>query len=174
MHQPALHLPQLSYRMIPGLALGANWFAGLSLGFWAARLWGDTLVSLVAAAASVELSFPGALAATVLSLLLSACAVFLFHRCGAYAVSLLRGLGLGLMLGAVLAAFRSGALLLSVLLLFSRLVYSPVLLWYLWRRLCFGNGQLQRDTLVCLGLGLAVAAVDYLVVSPFLAAAISH
>lgn len=173
MHQPALHLPQLTRSMIPGLALGANWFAGLSLGFWAARLWGDTLVSLVAAAGAVKLSFPGALAATVLSLLLSACAVFLFHRFGAYAVCLLRGLGLGLMLGAVLAAYGSGGLLLSVLLLFSRLSYSPVLLWYLWRRICLGNGQFQRDTVVCLVLGLAVAAVDYLVVSPFLAVAIS-
>lgn len=172
MHHLSFDLPRFSRSTVPGLILGGSWFAGLSLGLWAARFQGDALQSLAFSAGSAELSFPDACVVTVFPLLLSACAVFIFHRFGAYLAALLRGIAIGFMLGVISRAAPGGALL-SLLLLFSGLFYSPVHLWYLWRRLQYGMFGFKGDSFFCLAVGLALSAVDTWVVSPFLAAALT-
>ena len=84
---------------IPGAALLGVWLAGSSLGLWAARFYGDDYGSLVLQAGETALSFPSACVVTLLPLLLSAFAVFFFHRPGVYGACLLRGISLGFFLG---------------------------------------------------------------------------
>ena len=156
--------------VIPGAALLGVWLAGSSLGLWAARFCGDNYGSLILQAAGTGLSFPNACLAAILPLLLSAFAVFFFHRFGAYAACFLRGISIGFYLGILTAV---GGLWLAVLLLFSGLIYSPVLLWYLWRRLESGLGGACADCLWCGLAGILLAAADTWLVAPFLATALS-
>lgn len=167
MYITSFSLPTLHRSMIPGLALCADWFAGLSLGLLAVRFHGDTLISMVMQSAGSVGTLAGMLNATMVPLLLSACAVFLFGSRGIWPVCLLRGIGLGMMLGAVCGAYGAGGWLVGLLLLFSGLWFSPVLIWY-WLRRITDAGEFRRDTLICLGLALGITVIDYWMVAPFL------
>lgn len=152
-----------------GLKVCAVWFAGLSLGFFAVRFYGDTLVLFLSQAAVSEPGLLDSLSVTVLPLLLSACAVFLFHSLGVYLVCWSRSFLLGLLLGALQLCYGGASVLMAALLLFSSLLYSPVLIWYWWRRLCSGLDGIRMDSAVCLGAALILGVVDFGFISPFLA-----
>ena len=107
---------------------------------------------------------------TMLPLFLSAFAVFFFHRAGVFLFCAFRGICIGFMLCCFLSA---GGLWLGSLLLFSGLCGSPVLLWFLWRRLSLGTERIRRDVACCLAAAAVIAAVDTWVVAPFLARALS-
>ena len=156
--------------MIPGATLMGVWLAGLSLGLLTDRFYGESYESLVLFAGRQMPSFTDAILVTILPLLLSAFAVFFFHRFGVCLACFLRGLTIGFFLGVLTAA---GGAWLAVLLLFSGLCFCPVLLWYLWRRLIGDLRSARRDFGICLLAGLCLAAVDTWVVAPFLAAALT-
>ena len=156
--------------MIPGITLLGVWLAGLSLGLLADRFYGDCYELLAFSAGCAALTFLDACLVTILPLLLSAFAVFIFHRFGACLACFLRGLTMGFFLGVLTAA---GGAWLAVLLLFSGLCFCPVLLWYLWRRFFEGLRNARRDFALCCLAGLCLAAVDTWVVAPFLATALT-
>ena len=170
MHQLTFDRPERSGSMIPGIALCGVWLAGSSLGLWAARHYGDMPEELIFRAGASELRFLDGCIVTLFPLLLSAFAVFFFHRFGAYLSALLCGTGLGVSLGVLMEA---GGIWLAVLLRFSGLFFGPVLLWYLWRRLEWGLRDAPMDAVWCVLAGAALAAVDTWAVAPFLAAALS-
>lgn len=170
MHQPTFDRSELSGSMIPGGVLCGVWLVGSSLGLWAARLYGDAPEELIFRAGAMDLRFRDACVAAMLPLLLSAFAVFFFHRFGAYLAGFLRGVSLGFSLGCLA---ELGGIWLAVLLLFTGLFSAPVLLWYLWRRLDHGLRDAPRDAFWCVLAGLIVAAMDTWVAAPFLAAALS-
>lgn len=170
MHQRFIDQPRIRRSTILGLTLGGVWFAGVSLGLLAARFHGDSVGALALLAGSAELAFADACVVTVLPLFLSAFAVFFFHRFGAFLVCVLRGGCVGFLLGVLTGV---GGMWLSLLLLFSGLCYSPVLLWFLWRRLNMGMLRFRADGLCCLLAGVLLSAVDTWVVAPFLVAALS-
>lgn len=170
MHQLTFDRSELSGTMIPGGVLCGVWLVGSSLGLWAARLYGDAPEELIFRAGAMDLRFRDACVAAMWPLLLSAFAVFFFHRFGVYLSGLVRGSSLGFSLG-VLAEL--GGMWLAVLLRFSGLMLSPVLLWYLWRRLDIGLRDAPGDAVWCVLAGAVVAAMDTWVVAPFLAAALS-
>ena len=159
-----------STELIPGIALMGAWLAGLSLGLLADRFYGDCYERMVFSAGRSALVFADACLVTILPLLLSAFAVFFFHRFGACLACFLRGFTMGFFLGVLTAA---GGAWLAVLLLFSGLSFCPVLLWYLWRRFSVGLRDARRDFCYCFLAGLCLAAVDTWVVAPFLAAALT-
>lgn len=165
----SLYLPHRRCTVL-GLTLSLVWFAGVSLGLLAARSCGESIDALCLSAGALEVPFGNACLVTVLPLLLSAFAVFFFRRFGAYLACALRGLSIGFMMGVLTAA---GGMWLCVLLLFSALGFSPVLLWYLWRRLDRGMPGFYPDGLRCLLAGVVLAAVDTWVVAPFLVTALS-
>ena len=170
MYQLAVKGLRFGRSMIPGFALFGAWFAGVSLGLWAARFYGELFTALSLAAGMGELPFFGACVVTMLPLFLSAFAVFFFHRTGAVLACAVRGIIIGFMLGCFVS---TGGLWLGALLPFSALLGSPVLLWFLWRRLSLGVRSFRGDlvwTAVAMGL---IAAVDTWVVAPFLVRALS-
>lgn len=163
-------VPRFDRSMIPGLALGGVWFAGVSLGLWAARFYGGSVEALSLTAGGMVPSFWGACVVTMLPLFLSAFAVFFFHRAGVYLACAVRGGCIGLMLGCFVSA---GGFWLGALLLFSGLLVSPVLLWFWRRRLSLGAECFRRDIICTLAAAAVIAAVDRWVVAPFLAHALS-
>ena len=66
-----------------------------------------------------------------------------------------------------------GGLWLGALLLFSAVAVSPVILWFLWRRLCLGADGCRRDLLYAFLAAFGISAVDIWVVAPFLERALS-
>ena len=165
-----VRIPRFDRSMIPGLALGGVWFAGVSLGLWAARFYGESVTALSLAAGGMPVSFLSACLVTMLPLFLSAFAVFFFHRAGAILACAVRGLSIGFLLGCFGLA---GGFWLGALLLFSGLSGSSVLLWFLWRRLSLGMNDFRRDALWAAAVVTVIAAVDFWVVSPFLERALS-
>ena len=170
MHSFFPRSPLIHRTIYPVLALGGAWFAGVSLGLWAARFHGDPARVLSLTAADTALRFSGACVVTMLPLFLSAFAVFFFRRTGAYLAALIRGGGLGFLLGCL---WSVGGFWLGILLLFSAVAVSPVILWFLLRRLALGRDRCRSD-LVCAFLASAgIAAVDVWAVAPFLERALS-
>lgn len=170
MHQRTVFLPFFDRSTIPGLALLGAWFAGVSLGLWAACFYGESVGALALAAGRTELTFGHGCVVTVLPLFISAFAVFLFHRAGAYWACVLRGILLGFLLGSLTAA---GGLWLGILLLFSAVAVSPVILWFLWRKLVPGADGGRRDLVYAFLAAFGISMVDQWVVAPFLAHALS-
>lgn len=161
---------RFQHSTVPGLILMGIWFAGVSLGLLAARFFGDVYGSMTRSAGRVPLSFWDACTASLLPLILSAFAVCFFHRCGALLACGIRGFLVGYTLGILCAV---GGLWLCGLLFFSGLMGSPVLLWFLWRRLRLGMLDFRRDWILCALSCVFLAVVDTWVVAPFLAAALS-
>ena len=166
MHQIVCFDPRADRSMIPGLSLLGLWFAGVSLGLWAACFYGES----VGALACAGITCLNGCVVAVLPLFLSAFAVFFFHRAGVRMACLVRGILLGFLLGSVTAV---GGLWLGVLLLFSTVAVSPVILWFLWRRLCLGPDGCRRDFVYAFLAAFGICAVDFWVVAPFLAHALS-
>ena len=170
MHHQVVYLPHFDRCTYPGLTLMGSWFAGVSLGLWAARFYGEPVRALALSAGRQALTVGGSCVVTVLPLFLSAFAVFFFRRFGAYLFCLVRGAFLGVLLGALTEV---GGLWLGLLLLFSALAVSPVALWFLWRRLSLGRDSCRSDFLYAFLAVLAIAAADLWVVAPFLERALS-
>lgn len=143
------------------------WIAGLSLGYAAARFCGDALNACVTLSVAGTPTFFGALSVNFFPLLISACAVF-FYRSLAFALCFFRGVLLGLGFGAVCSAYQGAGLMVTVLLMFSAVVFAPVMLWYFCRRIRSGKLSFGRDTLWCLMLSLVTAIADVWIVSPML------
>ena len=170
MNRLTVDASRIDRRMIPGLALGGVWFAGVSLGLLAARFYGESVTALSLTAGAVHPSFWGSCVVTMLPLFLSAFAVFFFHRAGAILACAVRGISIGFMLECFVMA---GGFWLGTLLLFSGLFSSPVLLWFLWRRVLLGTNRFRMDVVCCAAAEAAIAAVDTWVVAPFLARALT-
>lgn len=169
MHKISFDIPIYNRHAIPGAALAAVWLAGLALGMTAIRFYGAPPDDLIVSAAEGTVSFSALVVVTLFPLLLSACAAFLFKAPGVYALCLMRGVCLGLMIGWVTAARGPGGILLGALLLFSALAYSPVLLWYWHQRLTAPSGRILPQTLGCACIGIGISALDCLLIAPFLA-----
>ena len=153
---------------VPGLKLLVFWFAGLFLGIFAVRFCGGTFVSSLSAAAGQRVS-AAILPLTLFPLLVSAAAVLIFPYSVLYGICFFRSFSLGLTLQGVCVCFHGCAALAASLLLFSGLAFSPVLLWFWWRRLAKGQASCLSDTLICTVVGMAISLADLWIVSPFLA-----
>lgn len=167
MHHMSIYKYEMNRNTILGLALAGVWFVGLSLGFVAVRFYGDTLVSCLSQAAALPVSIAAPLV-TLLPLLLSALAVIVFQPGLLYGICFVRAVTLAMMLQALAVCFNGGVYLAAVFLMFSSLVFSPVLLWYWWRRLALRMENFVPDTLVCMAMGFVIGLMDYWFISPFL------
>lgn len=154
------------------MALLGCWIAGSFLGLLAARFVPEIRPDGVRMIACGELTPGGMFVTALFPLCCSACAVMIFRSRACFWCGLLHGAGLGFGIGAVCAAWPTGALLMTFLLLFSRLWTNPVLLLYWLRRLEHGERFFLRDTVCCFGCCLGIGILDYGIIAPFLADAI--
>ena len=160
---------RLERNTIPGPALCCCWIAGSSLGLVAACFCGDAFASYLVCQPDQIPGLSSALLLSVLPLLLSACAVVLFHPAVCYGFCLLRALGQGMLIAILGRTYGSGTPLLVFLLLFSPLCVNPLLLWY-WHR-CIREEwrSLVADTAVCGLFCMIIGVLDRLTIAPFLA-----
>lgn len=143
------------------------WIAGLALGFAADRFYGDVYCGFLECAPMCQPSLFGLAVVNVFPLLISAFAAFI-NRNLLYGFCLLRGVGLGLGLCACARVYGQAGLMMSVLLLFSLVLFSPVLLWYWSGVLRCERTGIGRDTAVCLCIAAVLALADYWLIAPFL------
>ena len=169
MMQPvSVTLRRLDKNTIPELALIALWFAGLSLGLWAACRYGDAYASFLQPLAGHAPELGGVFASAIFPLLLSACAVAFFDTAGCFGMCLIRSLSQGFFLGLVRICYGTAAPLVALLLGFSAVLVNGVLLfcWLRWLRAgSVPYGELPAMLGLCVGIG----AADYLLIGPFLA-----
>lgn len=167
MYQRCFEMSHLDKNIILRTWLCLVWIAGLSLGFCAARSYGDSFAAFIKMTPDVVPSFWGALSVNVLPLLISACAVF-FLRSIVFPICFFRAVSFGLGLGLIALSYSGAGLMMSGLVMFSALLFAPVLLWYWCRRLELGRRLFRHDTVLCLLIGLFIAGMDVWMVSPFL------
>lgn len=153
---------------MPEMLLLLSWLAGLSLGFLTERLCGDAVVSFLELLPSQVPAWSGVLVSATLPLLISACAVILFHNIACYCCCLLRGCSQGILISAICRSFGFGAPIMVYLLLFSGLWVNLLLFWFWQRRLRLRDPVLLRDCCMALAGCLLVGIVDRLLIAPFL------
>lgn len=168
MHRLYPFLSRYDKNTIREAGLLACYFGGLSLGLWAACCYGDAYASFLQPLTGILPDFGGVCASAVFPLLLSACAVILFHDIGVVAMCLLRAVSQGFLMGLVWMVYGSAAPLMAFLLLFSGLMTNAVLLFFWMRRLTAGCLRFREELAVCLGICIGIGAMDGLVIAPFL------
>ena len=148
--------------------LALIWIAGLSLGVFADRFYGEAMRACVAKAVCRSPDFFGAVCVNVLPLMICAYAFFFLPRLLDW-ICMIRAVLTGMVLSGVVGVFASAGGLIAVLLLFGLLFSGTVLVWYWIRRREDGAMCFSADTGLCMGFGIVIACVDSLVIGPFLA-----
>lgn len=149
------------------MTLAMIWVAGLSLGIAADRLYGEALRACLLRLPHLIPTFVGTVCVNLFPLLISAYAV-LFFPSAVYVLCMLRAFALGAALSGVTCVFGSAGSMICGLLLFSLLVYSPVLIWFWMQNLGRRNPLFLLQSGICTLIGLAVACLDRAVIAPFL------
>ena len=148
------------------MAVGLIWGAGLSLGVAADRFYGEAFRACLLLAPHQIPSFLGTMCVNVLPLLISAYAVSFFPM-AVYSLCLFRGVLTGAGISALASLFSEAGGMMCFFLLFSLLVYSPVLMWY-WFRMLRDPSSFRRDTTLCIAIGIGVAFLDRGIIAPLL------
>lgn len=149
----------------PGICL--VWIAGLALGFAADRFYGDVYCEVLELAPMCQPTFSGLSTVNVFPVLISALAV-LINTNLIYILCLFRGMLLGLAVCACGKIYGEAGLMMVCLMLFSLLVFSPVMLWYWTGAMGAQRNKLLSSSTVCAAIALIVAWIDDWLVAPFL------
>ena len=150
---------------IPANAVLLSWVAGLSLGVFADRFYGEAYRACLLLTPHQNPGFFGMICINLVPLLISAYAVSCFPSVIA-AVCLFRGILTGLAISAAAALYGSAAVWMGGFLFFSLLLYGAVLLWY-WLYGASGPNS-RRKLCLCLVLGILVFCLDRQGISPLL------
>ena len=159
---------QMQKRTCVGWKLGILWNFGLLLGISVMPAWGGAWMNLVPRAAGCCVSWFGALSAALLPVVISIGAVCLTGPAAVWILCPVRAFLLGMSVGAIGIHCAVQAAPDAWLLLFSGLVSAPVLLVFWYQRLAGRAENFPVQSLLLLAAGLAIAAADVWVVSPFL------
>lgn len=145
------------------------WLLGLLCGTLFAVGADDSLASLMRAAASNRVSIVVLLTTAFLPFLITAYAVSINRYAIGSCLALLKGFAYSFCGCVIVRAFGSAAWLVQPMLQFTDMVTSILLCWFGIR--CFTRQcSLRRDLAVCILISAAAVVIDYLLVSPFLAA----
>lgn len=168
MQSVSTFLRRIDKNTFPELVLTALWIAGTFLGLLASRFHGDAYASFLQPLPGLEPELGGVFASAIVPLLLSACAVILFHAAGCYGMCLLRGLSQGFLIGVIRSVYGSAAPLMTFLLTFSGQAVNVVLLFFWLRWLRYGSLGIREWCAGLFGLCAVAGVMDYLVIGPFL------
>lgn len=144
------------------------WIAGLLGGAVYASHFAQAWTEMLSQAALCPVRWSGALSVTFFPLIVSLTAVLLLGKNVLWILCPIRSFLLGIMLGAVGICWGRQAPVMAVLLLFSLLLSSSVLLMMWQRMLCGEIREYAMDSAVCAGVLALIAAADTWIVSPFL------
>jgi len=167
MHRRCFEKSRHFYRSILHTGICPVWVAGLALGFAADRFCGDLYCGLLEQAPLWLPDFWGLALVNIFPLLISACAVLIFPAL-LYVLCLFRGLMLGIGLLGCIRIYGQAGPMMAGLLLFSLLLFSPVMLWYWDRALNSRHTGLLADTLFCCSAALVLLGADLWITAPFL------
>lgn len=142
-----------------------NWVAGLSLGVFADRFYGEAYRAYLLLAPHRIPDFFGAVCMNMLPLLISAYAVCFIPKLLSF-LCLIRGMLTGLGISGVAALYGCAGVPVASLLLFRFLLFNPLLLWYWMRR--EESGCFLQDTLWCILIGMVLSWLDCALVAPIL------
>lgn len=144
------------------------WLCGLLLGFCSAKSAQYHTLSIAYAVAKGSVSFSYLAAAVMLPALISLLAFWLDQRWLADALAVCCGLFFGYSLTTIQLAYGNAGWLVRFLLMFSRCMTVPALMWY-WT----AGTRRKRWAVLLLAYFAAVFVFDYYFVAPFLKALLS-
>ncbi len=151
-----------------GIRLCGLWLAGAWIGSWLCGCMAAEFGQLLHQAAAQGAVGLGGLGISLIPLALTLAASSLGWRWPVWLLCGLRGMLLGCGLGWLRICFGQAAGMLAVLLLFSLLLSSPVLLWYWWRCLHRAGEVRLWEFLWCLTALTVIWAMDRWMIGPFL------
>lgn len=144
------------------------WIAGLLGGAVYALRFAQAWTGMLSQAVRCPVRWSGALSVTLFPLIVSLAAVLILGKNVIWMLCPIRSFLLGMMLGVVGICWGRQAPVMAVLLLFSLLLSSGVLLMMWQRMLCGDVRACAMDSAVCAGVLVLIAAADTWIVSPFL------
>ena len=161
------------FRRNPRTVLAISFVSGLAAGTAASASAGDPLMRTVSEALSVPGSLSGILTAALMPFVLSALAVAMGRPVFLYPIAFGKAFLTGFLGFAVLGAYGSAGWLVRGLSMFTECLTLPVLLIYWFRHLSPEHPSVPLSTAAAVFAAVLAGAIDYCIVSPFLAAVIS-
>ena len=140
------------------------WIAGLSLGICADRFHGEAFRACFLLTPYQIPDYFGTMCINFLPLLISAYAVsylLILLLC------LLRAFLTGIGISAVAALYGSASGMMGGFILFSLLLYGPVLLWH-WMRGQRAGRRFRCSTALCAGIAVIISCLDRFLVAPLI------
>ena len=139
--------------------------AGLSLGVCADRFHGEAFRACFLLTPYQIPDYLGMICVNILPLLISVYAVSYFLIL--LLLCLIRAFLTGFGISAVAALYGNAGSIMGGFLLFSLLLYGPVLLWY-WMRGQRGGQKFRCSTVLCAGIALVLSCLDRWLIAPLL------
>lgn len=149
--------------------LSVCWMVGLLLGILTAAVADSSVLPLMRLSVSTRVSIVSLFASAALPFLIAAYAVMIHNFRFLFALVFCRCFFFGFWLWLGVAAFGSAAWLVQPMLHFTDWLSLPALCLFCLRR-CGGVGRWERDLTVCMIMTAVAAVVDFIAVSPYLAA----
>lgn len=158
------HSARCSFRVC---FLAFLWVSCLVVGCFIAS--GDSfIVSLMRLAPGSEVSIVGLAVVLILPLLISVVGLYYQKPVVVYAFSSLKAFCSGYLLYAVSVAFGSASWLMRMLLLFSDIGITIIVLWLVFRHLNGRGRTFKADIALSFFAAIMIGIMDYLLVTPFL------
>jgi len=143
------------------------WVAGLSLGIGADRFYGEALQACLLLTPHLRPLLLGSMCVNIFPFLIFACAV-VFIPGAAYGLCLVRGFLTGSAIAGVVSCFSGAGLFMCLMLLFSLLLFAPVILWFSLQSIFTEQTGFAKDVFFCLLLGAGICFADHFLIAPLL------
>ncbi|MBQ8237029.1 MAG: hypothetical protein IJZ39_02620 [Oscillospiraceae bacterium] len=166
-----IHFPEFRHQG-PALVLAAFFFLGHFLGVLLSGSASQHFFSAMRTAVSSRVSIIGLLSSVVLPFVFSAAAVYLGRPVLLFPIAFWKAFLFSYLGSGLCSAWGSAGWLMMPLVMFGSLCSMPVLYWY-WMRSVAGHRFEIGVCCAIFGILLAVWAVDYYLIVPFLAGIIT-
>lgn len=158
----------LFFQKGPSFQLLFLWILGLVCGVWFAFSAGESYFSLMRSAPTARTSIISLWGILFLPFMISAFAVLMDTPVLFFSVSFAKSFFLAFTSVGALLAFPTGGWLVRLLLMFSQICISPVLLLFMLQCLSGNKQSLPGTCAAAGGYAILVASIDHCYIAPFL------
>ena len=151
------------------IPLSVSWMLGLAFGLYFVLLTDDLISDLLYSASCYRISIVGMFLVIFLPIVISLIAAYFSAHFLIYLLCFCKAVSFSLVLCGIAVTFGHSGWLIRSLLLFSGSAAVIPLLWFWHNLLTPGCCSAKRDFLICTAIAAAISAVDYFLVSPYLA-----